>query len=136
VSITARLRDSEAVATGKEPFHADGALQVYSINTGQVSQLTGTPLAGSYLQLVDNQPGGLGAIPLPHLDAGPFLSYGIQWIAFGIIAPIGLGYFMYAEIQQRRRERAAQAKKDAAGPRPAAELTPEEKLADRYGKRR
>jgi len=136
VSITARLRDSEAVATGKEPFRADGALQVYSINTGQVSQLTGTPLAGSYLQLVDNQPGGLGAIPLPHLDAGPFLSYGIQWIAFGIIAPIGLGYFMYAEIQQRRRERAAQAKKDAAGPRPAAELTPEEKLADRYGKRR
>lgn len=91
VSITARLRDSEAVATGKEPFRADGALQVYSINTGQVSQLTGTPLAGSYLQLVDNQPGGLGAIPLPHLDAGPFLSYGIQWIAFGIIAPIGLG---------------------------------------------
>ncbi len=136
VSITARLRDSEAVATGKEPFRADGALQVYSINTGQVSQLTGTPLAGSYLQLVDNQPGGLGAIPLPHLDAGPFLSYGIQWIAFGIIAPIGLGYFMYAEIQQRRRERAAQAKKDAAGPKPAAELTPEEKLADRYGKRR
>lgn len=136
VSITARLRDSEAVATGKEPFRADGALQVYSINTGQVSQLTGTPLAGSYLQLVDNQPGGLGAIPLPHLDAGPFLSCGIQWIAFGIIAPIGLGYFMYAEIQQRRRERAAQAKKDAAGPRPAAELTPEEKLADRYGKRR
>jgi hypothetical protein len=43
---------------------------------------------------------------------------------------------MYAEIQQRRRERDAQAKKDAAGPKPAAELTPEEKLADRYGKRR
>ena len=60
------------------------------------------PLAGSYLQLVDNQPGGLGVIGVPHLDAGPFLSYGIQWIVFGILAPIGLGYFVYAEIRPRR----------------------------------
>ncbi|MGV9803153.1 SURF1 family cytochrome oxidase biogenesis protein [Mycobacterium sp. NPDC003449] len=130
VTVTARLRDSEAVATGKEPFRTDGVQQVYSISTSQIASVTGVPLAGSYLQLVDDQPGGLGVIPLPRLDAGPFLSYGIQWIAFGIVAPIGLGYFVYAEISQRRRERAA---KPA---RPAAELTPEEKLADRYGRRR
>jgi cytochrome oxidase assembly protein ShyY1 len=131
VTITARLRDSEAVATGKEPFRTDGVQQVYSISTSQVAEVTGVKLAGSYLQLVEDQPGGLGVIPLPHLDAGPFLSYGIQWIAFGIIAPIGLGYFVYAEIQQRRRERAAQ-----TATKPHTELTPEEKLADRYGKRR
>ncbi|MBV8929341.1 MAG: hypothetical protein JO152_09475, partial [Mycobacteriaceae bacterium] len=76
---------------------------------------------------VENQPGGLGVIPLPHLDAGPFLSYGIQWIAFGIIAPIGLGYFVYTEIRQRRRER------DQAAKPP---VTAEDKLADRYGRRR
>jgi hypothetical protein len=69
-------------------------------------------------------------IGLPRLDAGPFLSYGIQWIAFGIVAPILLGYFVYAEIRQRRRERAAAAKADAAAP-----LTTEQKLADRYGRR-
>ena len=51
--------------------------------------------------------GGLGAIGLPRLDPGPFLSYGIQWIAFGILAPIGLGYFVYAEIRARRQESAA-----------------------------
>jgi cytochrome oxidase assembly protein ShyY1 len=133
VTITARLRDSEPLATGKEPFREGGAQQVYSINTEQVSAVTGVPLAGSYLQLVDNQPGGLGVIGLPQLDAGPFLSYGIQWIAFGIIAPIGLGYFVYSEIQQRRREKAA---KDASGQEPGAPLTTEEKLADRYGRRR
>lgn len=129
VTITARLRDPEPLATGKEPLRENG-VQVYSINTGQISSLTGVPLAGSYLQLVDDQPGGLGVIPLPHLDAGPFLSYGIQWIAFGIIAPIGLGYFIYAEIRQRRRDKAAAAA--------ATELpqTPEDKLADRYGRRR
>ena len=94
------------------------------------SAVTGVPLAGSYLQLVEDQPGGLGVIALPHLDAGPFLSYGIQWIAFGIIAPIGLGYFVFAEI------RAAPTGKRPADQTAAAPLTAEEKLADRYGRRR
>ncbi|HYZ69156.1 MAG TPA: SURF1 family protein, partial [Mycobacterium sp.] len=58
VTITGRLRDSEPVADGKEPFRQDGAQQVYSINTGQVSRIAGVPLAGSYVQLVENQPGG------------------------------------------------------------------------------
>ncbi|MEZ0363432.1 SURF1 family protein [Mycobacterium sp. pUA109] len=127
VTLTARLRDSEA--PGKDPLVADGFTQVYSLNVGQVAALTGVPLAGSYLQLVDDQPGGLGVIGLPHLDSGPFLSYGIQWIAFGIIAPLGLGYFVFSEVRARRLERAAEAA-------PAAPMTVEEKLADRYGRRR
>jgi cytochrome oxidase assembly protein ShyY1 len=133
VTVTARLRDSEGLVQGKDPFRQDGAQQVYSINTEQIAALTGVPLAGSYLQLAADQPGGLGVIDLPHLDAGPFLSYGIQWIAFGIIAPLGLAYFVRAEILQRRREKAA---KDAANETPDAPVTTEEKLADRYGRRR
>jgi len=128
VTITARLRDPEAVARDRDPFQADGTQQVYSINTGQIATLTGVPLAGSYLQLVDDQPGGLGVIPLPHLDSGPFLSYGIQWIAFGILAPAGVGYFVFSELRVRRREKAAGEE--------AVPLTAEEKLADRYGRRR
>src|SRR5262249_27377169 len=116
---------------GKPPFRQDGAQQVYAIDAKQISTLLNVPLAGSYLQLVDDQPGGLGVIPLPHLDAGPFLSYGIQWIAFGIIAPIGLGYFIISEIKARRREKASAQSRPASAP-----LTTEEKLADRYGKRR
>jgi cytochrome oxidase assembly protein ShyY1 len=130
VTITARLRDSEPTAQGKDPFTRDGVQQVYSINTEQVAALTKVPLAGSYLQLVDGQPGGLGVIGIPHLDAGPFLSYGIQWISFGILAPIGLGYFVYSEIRVRRQE------KQAAPTAPQAPMTVEEKLADRYGRRR
>ncbi|OBG41462.1 SURF1 family protein [Mycobacterium sp. E3198] len=127
VTLTARLRDSEPTAAGKDPFVVDGVQQVYSINTRQVAALTRIPLAGSYLQLVEDQPGGLGVIGIPHLDAGPFLSYGIQWISFGIVAPILLGYFVYSEIRVRRRERQAA---------PEAPTTVEEKLADRYGRRR
>ena len=135
VTITARLRDSEPTAPGKDPFSRDGVQQVYSINTEQVAALTKVPLAGSYLQLVEDQPGGLGVVGVPHLDAGPFLSYGIQWISFGIVAPIGLGYFVYSEIRVRRREKQQAA---AAKPTPAPETprTVEAKLADRYGRRR
>ncbi|VEG56399.1 putative transmembrane protein [Mycolicibacterium aurum] len=138
VTITARLRDTEGVARGKDPFEADGGRQVYSINIDQISALTGIPLAGSYLQLVPDQPGGLTPIPLPHLDSGPFLSYGIQWIAFGIIAPIGVGYFVLSEIRVRRQEKAAADAAAADHPvdEPAAPVTTEQKLADRYGKRR
>ncbi|GAA2553083.1 SURF1 family cytochrome oxidase biogenesis protein [Mycolicibacterium diernhoferi] len=141
VTITARLRDAEGLFPGKDPFVAEGAQQVYTINPGQISTLTGVPLTGSYLQLVENQPGGLGVIPLPVLDAGPFLSYGIQWIAFGIIAPIGVGYFVMAEVKVRRREKAlakaqnAEAADSAESAKPAPVST-EQKLADRYGKRR
>ena len=134
VTITARLRDSETAPTDdKKPFTEKGFLQVYAIDTAQVSALTRTPLTGSYLQWVEDQPGGLGVPALPHLDAGPFLSYGIQWIAFGILAPIGLGYFAFAELRMRRQESAA---KRAADQAPAGPLTVEAKLADRYGRRR
>jgi cytochrome oxidase assembly protein ShyY1 len=131
VTITARLRDSEPTVPNKEPFSRDGFEQVYSVNTEQVSALTKIPLAGSYLQLVEDQPGGLGVIGVPHLDAGPFLSYGIQWISFGILAPIGVGYFAYSEIRARRQEREARQQ----APAPGTPMTVEEKLSDRYGRR-
>lgn len=124
VTVTGRLRDSET-AGDRKPFREGGFQQVYAIDTRQVAAATGTPLTGSYLQLVDNQPGGLGVLALPQLDAGPFLSYGIQWIAFGILAPIGLGYFVLSEIRTRRREAEA----------PETPLTTADKLADRYGRR-
>lgn len=146
VTITARLRDSEPPVPDKESFTSGGVRQVYSIDIRQIAALTGTPLAGSYLQLVDNQPGGLGVIGVPHLDAGPFLSYGIQWITFGVVAPILLGYFVYAEVRARRAEKAGvRAVVGEAGESPAAStalteptkpVTVEEKLADRYGRRR
>ncbi len=138
VTIAARLRDPEPVPPGKQPFRTNGIPQVYAINSAQVSTLIDIPLAGSYLQLAADQPGSLGTIGLPHLDAGPFLSYGIQWIAFGVLAPIGVGYFVFAELRQRRREKSGeQGRAQAASESPSAgALTAQERLADRYGKRR
>ncbi|WP_067902911.1 SURF1 family cytochrome oxidase biogenesis protein [Nocardia vaccinii] len=127
--IEGRVRKSEGVIPGKDPMTQDGYRQVYSIDTTQLSSVLGTPLtaiptggAGGYLQLSDGQPGGFTPQPLPQLDAGPYLSYGLQWIAFGVMAPLGLGYFVYAEIRERRRERgtAPQISVSAAEPATAA----------------
>ncbi|QTH59160.1 SURF1 family protein [Corynebacterium hindlerae] len=81
---------------------------VTGIDTEEISELTGVTLAQDYVQLADGEPGVLTAFPLPRLDNGPHLSYGIQWIAFGILAPIGLGYFVFAELRERRREQEEQ----------------------------
>ena len=136
VNITGRLRDSQP-SGDKQPFTEAGYQQVYAIDTAQIAALIKTPLTGSYLQLVENQPGVLEALSLPQLDAGPFLSYGIQWIAFGILAPIGLGYFVYSELRTRKLEAARKADQEAALKSGRAEpLTVEQKLDDRYGRRR
>ncbi|WP_067672070.1 SURF1 family cytochrome oxidase biogenesis protein [Nocardia miyunensis] len=121
--IEGRVRKSEGVIPGKEPMTQDGYRQVYSIDTTQLSTVLGAPLttiptggAGGYLQLSDDQPGAFTPQPLPQLDAGPYLSYGLQWIAFGVMAPLGLGYFVYAEIRERRRERATASSDSAPAP--------------------
>lgn len=74
----------------------------------------GLPLADAWFQLADGEPGVLTPIPLPQLDAGPYLSYGLQWLAFGIMAPLGLAYFVRAELRERRRDRTVTVAEPAA----------------------
>lgn len=126
VRLLARLRMPEKPSgrAGTTDLGVDP--QVWSINPADVAAMTGGGYVDGYLQLAEGQPGGLGVIPLPMLDAGPFLSYGLQWIAFGVMAPLGLAYFVRAELRERRKARGTQA--------PSA--APRDTLADRYGKGR
>lgn len=140
--IEARIRMSEGVTPGKDPMVQDGYRQVYSVDTTQEMAVLQEPLTaiptgerGGYLQLGENQPGAFTPTPLPQLDAGPYLSYGLQWLAFGIMAPLGLGYFVYAEIRERRKEKTPAAPKPTPTetPTPAPTSTNDQRLADRYG---
>ncbi|WP_405180314.1 SURF1 family protein [Nocardia sp. NBC_01377] len=145
--VEGRVRASEGVTPGREPVTEDGFRQVYSIDTTQEAGVIGLPLTpipagdrSGYLQLSQDQPGAFSPTPLPQLDAGPYLSYGLQWLAFGIMAPLGLGYFVYAEIRERRKEKSA-AERVATGPTATEPLEPEsvvprDRLADRYGRTR
>lgn len=104
VTLSARVRQAEG--TSREPIVEDGHLQVYNINPEQIGAAVGVDALDGYLQLDDAQPGGLGLIELPQTDAGPYLSYGLQWLAFGLMAPLGLAYFVRAELRERRTARA------------------------------
>ncbi|WP_458689352.1 SURF1 family cytochrome oxidase biogenesis protein [Nocardia tengchongensis] len=166
--LEARVRASEGIIEKKPPTTEDGYRQVYSTDTQQEAAVLGlslTPIPtdglGGYLQLDSGQPGAFTPDALPQLDAGPYLSYGLQWLAFGVMAPLGLGYFVWSEIRARRREKSEAAAQpsgieatsaagspddtapEASTPAPAAkpnDPAPERKpsanearLADRYG---
>lgn len=103
-TLTGMIRADEAKHQSA-PIKQEGYQQVYSIHTEQIASLIDAPLAHDYIQLSADQPGVLNPMPIPQLDRGNHLSYGYQWIAFGIMAPLGLGYFVWSEIRERRRLR-------------------------------
>ncbi|EGD55770.1 hypothetical protein SCNU_06000 [Gordonia neofelifaecis NRRL B-59395] len=120
VTITARLRKTESTSPGKEPRTENGVRTAYTIDTGLIGESTALTSDRLYLQLSPNQPGSLGEIALPQLESGPYLSYGLQWLAFGVMAPLGAAYFIYSEVKARRtaKHNADDAGSDAPPPPP------------------
>jgi cytochrome oxidase assembly protein ShyY1 len=99
VTVAGRLRRDE---TGnREPVVDGGRRQVYAINAKAVGELVDLPLQPGYVQLNADQPGVLGPLPLPRLDAGPYLSYALQWLAFGAMALVGWVLLLRRELTER-----------------------------------
>ncbi|MDO4911705.1 MAG: SURF1 family cytochrome oxidase biogenesis protein [Corynebacterium sp.] len=87
------------------PIEADGFKQISALSTQQMAESLGLNSLGNYyIQLLD-APSPLSTLPQPEMKSGPYLSYGIQWIAFGILAPIGVVYLIYSEIRESRRQK-------------------------------
>jgi cytochrome oxidase assembly protein ShyY1 len=99
VTLTARVRADERDPRHRAAERRDGRLQVYAVGAGVVAQATGLDIRPGYLQLDAGSPGVLAALPLPELEAGPFLSYALQWIAFGTMAILAWLYFTWREIK-------------------------------------
>jgi cytochrome oxidase assembly protein ShyY1 len=102
VALTGRIRLDESDPGHRASLESGGHRQLYAADSHLLAQAIGAPVAAGYLQLVDGQPGGLGALPLPDSDSGPFLSYAWQWLSFGAMAIFGLVYFIRLELLQRR----------------------------------
>lgn len=120
VTIVGHARHNEGIPA-TPPLTADGYTQVNGISTEQISTLIDAPLGVDYLQLASDQPGEVHAMPIPKLDRGNHLSYGFQWIAFGVMAPLAVIYFVWAEIKERRRAKEEEAQMQEAAPETAAE---------------
>ena len=93
VTLIGLARPNESNAT--PAFEQDGRKQVYSINNDAV----GAGIEPGYYQLVEDQPGALATLPLPRIESGPFFSYALQWIAFGVMAVGGWLYFTIREAR-------------------------------------
>ncbi|MEV0701353.1 SURF1 family protein [Saccharopolyspora sp. NPDC050389] len=103
ISVTARVRADEQDSKQRPLFDHDGHRWAYAVNAETISNGTGLALRPGYVVLNDGQPGVLGAMPLPRLESGPYFSYALQWIAFGIMAIIAIGYLMYSELRADAR---------------------------------
>ncbi|WP_232519698.1 MULTISPECIES: SURF1 family cytochrome oxidase biogenesis protein [Actinosynnema] len=126
VSVTAWTRAEEPDL--RDGFLEDGERQVYSINTATVGRMVGLDIRPGYFQLDVDQPGLESALPLPRMEAGPFYSYALQWLAFGIMAIGGWLYFTWREAKPggaltRERERKPRRKS-------VAELLAEDEAAE------
>lgn len=102
VQVDARVRQDETDAKNRDAFadaSTGGKLQSYVVDSRVVARSSGLSIRSGYFQLEQNQPGVINALPLPQLDSGPFFSYALQWIAFGVMAIAGLGYFTVRELK-------------------------------------
>jgi cytochrome oxidase assembly protein ShyY1 len=136
VSITARVQTDEVDPQHRPSLVEDGKRQLYAINSAQLGRDTGRQIRPGYFSLDPGQPGALSVAPLPELDSGPFLSYALQWIVFGVMAIGGLGYFTWRELKPggalsaQARERRREDRVPKRGRRAVAARVAEEEAAE------
>lgn len=102
VTVEARVRVDEDDPSDRDAFADEstgGRLHSYSVDSRVVARATGLDIRPGYFQLEPGQPGVTNALPLPQLQAGPFFSYALQWIAFGAMALLGWLYFTIREAR-------------------------------------
>lgn len=134
VTVVVRLKAGEPTIAGRSAPVG----QVATINLPEIAALVGAPMyTGAYGLLDTEDPTAPRpvAVSKPVADEGPHLSYAFQWILFGLMAFVGLGWAVRQEYrirnaddpEERKRAEARRAKA-AAKPRSDAEI--EDELLD------
>jgi cytochrome oxidase assembly protein ShyY1 len=115
VVVVARLRSGEPEISGRSAPEG----QLATIHLPSVVGLVDAPVYSGMYGLVVSEDPAPGEAPLPafrpSLDEGSHLSYALQWIAFGVLAFVGLAWAVRREralaagaSPVRRRERDAE----------------------------
>lgn len=103
VEVTGRVRLTESGrGTGGDPD--SGAIRY--VDVAALADALPYPLYGGWVELTEQRPPatGLEPLPPPAIDAGPHLSYAIQWFAFTVIGVGGFVLLVRAEARVRREE--------------------------------
>jgi cytochrome oxidase assembly protein ShyY1 len=98
VTMTGRIRFSESGSLREAPLGS--RTQVRAIDVTAIGGRLGGSVLPGYVELTDQRPTadrGLTLLPLPELDDGPHLSYGVQWFLFAAFAIGAYLYFGYRE---------------------------------------
>ncbi|QGK69359.1 SURF1 family protein [Allosaccharopolyspora coralli] len=101
VTLEARVRADETDREQRPTFTHDGRRWTHAVNAETVGQGAGLDIRPGYVTLAGAQPGVLQPMPLPRLESGPYFSYALQWIAFGTMAVLTIGYLAYSEATGR-----------------------------------
>ncbi|ASU80892.1 hypothetical protein CDG81_06585 [Actinopolyspora erythraea] len=129
VSVTARIRTNEHDAEQRSMFRHDGHRWTYAINSDTVGEGLDVPIRSGYFTLVGEQPGVLSPLPLPRLESGPYFSYAMQWIIFGIMAPLAAGYLIYSEARSPRTPLGGSSRRESTARRGKSRMSVAEAIA-------
>jgi len=97
VTVTGRLQPYQPDPLQRAAVRTADRLEVYGISPTSITDLPG-PVRGGFIQLVPGSPGVLAPISVPQLDSGPFLSYAWQWLVFGTMGLVAVGFFIVREF--------------------------------------
>lgn len=135
VTVTARLKAGEPVIPGRSAPEG----QVATINLPQIAELLDERTYIAAYGLLDSEDPAVArpvAVTKPVADEGPHLSYAFQWIVFGVLAFIGLGWAIRREYRLRNEDEPAEQERAEVRRRKAAAKGPtdaeiEDQILDR-----
>lgn len=93
---------------GKDNATVPHERMVRLINSEKIGASLHTELVDGYIGAFEATPADdalLQPMALPSLDEGPHLSYAWQWFAFAVIAVVGVGFLVRADIKDQRKTR-------------------------------
>ena len=108
VEVTGRVRPSEdRRVPGGDP--AAGAIRYIDLDA--IAAVLPYPVYGGWIELASEDPPPAAdppePVPPPEIEAGPHLSYAVQWFAFATIGVGGFVLLVRAEAKARREDEAA-----------------------------
>ncbi len=104
VTVTGRIQQDQTDPRHRQPAFVANLNQAWAVDADTLAGTAGTAgtVLQGYIQLMAGSPGVLAEIGMPQTDDGPYLSYALQWCAFGGMSLLAIAYFVFREATDPR----------------------------------